>query len=119
LTVSPLHDQSGKVIGASKIGRDISERKQAEKLQRLLLDELNHRVKNTLATVQAIANQSSRHSRSPAEFVRSFSGRVQALARAHDLLTQAKLQGAEVAELVREQVLLGGADDPRIASSGP
>ncbi len=44
ITVSPLHDKSGRIIGASKIGRDITERKQAEKLQRLLIDELNHRV---------------------------------------------------------------------------
>ena len=119
LTVSPVRDQSGKVIGASKIGRDISERKRAEKLQRLLIDELNHRVKNTLATVQAIATQSSRHSRSSADFVRGFSGRVQALSRAHDLLTQTKLRGADVTELVRGQVLLDGTDDRRIAASGP
>src|ERR1051326_8113496 len=58
LCVSPLRDKSGKVIGASKIARDIAERKQAEMLQRLLVQELNHRVKNTLATIQAIANQS-------------------------------------------------------------
>src|SRR5262249_38834020 len=58
LTVSPLRDRLGNVIGASKVARDISERKQAEKLQRLLVDELNHRVKNTLATIQAIASQS-------------------------------------------------------------
>src|SRR5262249_14294894 len=57
LTVSPVHDKSGEVIGASKVARDITERKQAEDLQRLLVGELNHRVKNTLATVQAIANQ--------------------------------------------------------------
>ena len=119
VTVSPLRDESGTVIGASKVGRDISERKQAEKLQRLLTQELNHRVKNTLATVQAIASQSSRHARSPADFVRSFSGRVQALGRAHDLLTQTKLRGAEIMELVRDQVLLGQKHDPRIAASGP
>jgi PAS domain S-box-containing protein len=119
LTVSPVRDQSGKIIGASKIGRDISERRRAEKLQRLLVDELNHRVKNTLATVQAIATQSSRHSRSPADFVRGFSGRVQALSRAHDLLTQTKLRGADATELVRGQVLLDGTDDRRIAASGP
>ena len=94
LTVSPLRDQLGNVIGASKVARDISERRQAEKLQRLLMDELNHRVKNTLATIQAIASQSLQHAKSPADFVATFSGRVQALARAHDLLTQKKLQGA-------------------------
>ena len=119
LTVSPLRDRSGNVIGASKVGRDITERKQAERLQRLLVDELNHRVKNTLATIQAIANQSLHRAKNPADFVSGFTGRVQALARAHDLLIQTKLQGAEVLELVREQVLFGAADDNRVSCSGP
>ena len=119
LCVSPLRDKTGRVIGASKIARDITERKQAEMLQRLLVQELNHRVKNTLATIQAIANQSMRRAKSPAEFVKSFSGRVQALARTHDLLTQTRLQGAEIMDLVRDQVLLGGADDRRVEISGP
>jgi PAS domain S-box-containing protein len=119
LTVSPLRDSSGRVIGASKVARDITERKQAEKLQRLLAEELNHRVKNTLATVQAIASQSLARARSPGDFVSSFNGRVQALARAHSLLTQRSLQGAEVGELVRDQVLLGAGADDRFACSGP
>src|SRR3546814_5845075 len=50
LTVSPVHDKTGKVIGASKVARDIRERKRAEELQQLLIGELNHRIKNTLAT---------------------------------------------------------------------
>jgi PAS domain S-box-containing protein len=119
LTVSPLRDSSGKVIGASKVGRDITERKQAEKLQKVLIDELNHRVKNTLATVQAIASQSLVHAKSPTEFVSGFTGRVQALANAHALLTRSEMRGAEMMDLVREQVLLGAADDHRISCSGP
>src|ERR1700719_1167985 len=91
LCVSPLRDKTGKVIGASKIARDISERKQAEMLQRLLVQELNHRVKNTLATIQAIANQSMRRARSPAEFVKGFSGRVQALAPQQDTMMKMRL----------------------------
>jgi PAS domain S-box-containing protein len=119
LCVSPLRDKNGRVIGASKIARDITERKQAEMLQRLLVQELNHRVKNTLATIQAIANQSMRRAKTPADFVKSFSGRVQALARTHDLLTQTRLRGAEIMDLVRDQVLLGGQGDRRIEISGP
>ncbi len=119
LTVSPVHDKSGKVIGASKVGRDITERKQAEKLQQVLVDELNHRVRNTLATVQAIASQSLVHAKSPAEFVPSFTGRVQALAKAHALLTRSEMLRAEMMDLVREQVQLGGTDDRRISCSGP
>ncbi len=119
LTVSPLCDKAGKVVGASKIARDITERKQSEKLQRLLVDELNHRVKNTLATVQSVANQSLRRAKTPSDFVTGFGGRVQALARAHDLLAQTKMQGAELGELVREQVLIGNTDERRITYSGP
>lgn len=119
LTVSPLRDRFGRIVGASKVARDVTERKRAEKLQRLLTDELNHRVKNTLATVQAMASQSLRRAKNPADFVASFSGRLQALATAHNLLTEASLQGAELMELVREQVELGGRDDERIFYSGP
>jgi PAS domain S-box-containing protein len=119
LTVSPLRDRLGRIVGASKVARDVTERKRAEKLQRLLLDELNHRVKNTLATVQAMASQSLRRAKNSEDFVTSFSGRLQSLAKAHGLLTEAKLQGAEVMELVREQVEIGGVDDERISYSGP
>lgn len=118
LAISPVRDGSGRIVGASKVARDISERKRAEELQRLLLDELNHRVKNTLATIQAIASQSLRRAPDPASFVASFSGRVQALARAHDLLVAGELRGTGVGDLVREQVLLGQGD-PRVRAAGP
>jgi PAS domain S-box-containing protein len=118
VTVSPLRDRFGRIIGASKVARDITERKQAEELQRLLIDELNHRVKNTLATIQAIASQSLGRARSPEEFVASFSGRVQALSRAHDMLTETRMQGAQISDLVREHVLLGDTDR-RVSASGP
>jgi PAS domain S-box-containing protein len=117
LTVSPLRDITGNVVGASKVARDVTERKRNEELQGLLFEELNHRVKNTLATIQAIAGQSLRRAASPSAFVSSFNGRVQALARAHDLLVQGKMRGAPMAEVVREQVVPG--DDPRISISGP
>ena len=119
LTVSPLRDHSGKVVGASKVARDVTERKRSEELQRLLLDELNHRVKNTLASIQAIASQSLRRAATPGDFVASFNGRVQALARAHDLLVRGEMRGADVAEIVREQVALGAADANRIFCLGP
>src|SRR5262249_19790165 len=54
LTVSPVRDSKGRIVGASKIARDISQRKQAEAQQRMLLDELNHRVKNNLQMLQAL-----------------------------------------------------------------
>ena len=120
LTVSPVRDKSGTIIGASMIGRDITDRKRAEKLQRLLAEELTHRVNNTLAIIRSIASQSLRHAKSPPEFVASFGGRIEALARAHDLLTRSHLQGAELTSLVYEQVLLGAdAEDRRISFAGP
>jgi len=119
LTVSPLHDRSGKVIGASKVGRDITDRKRAEKLQRVLTEELSHRVKNTLATVQAIASQSLMRAKSSGDFVSGFAGRLQALANAHTLLTRTQMQGADVMALVGEQVLIGAANGDKISCSGP
>ncbi|BCW90211.1 hypothetical protein sos41_33790 [Alphaproteobacteria bacterium SO-S41] len=119
LTVSPMHDRAGNIIGASKVARDIRQRRESEELQTLLFDELNHRVKNTLAIIQAIAGQSLRTSRSADDFVMSFSGRVQSLARAHDLLVKGKMKGADVMAILREQVLLGEGDGARIWCSGP
>jgi PAS domain S-box-containing protein len=118
LSVSPVLDKTGRIIGASKIARDVTEKKRVEAIQRVLIEELNHRVKNTLAMTQAIASQSLRHARSASDFVESFTGRVQALAKAHSLLTDRKLEGAELTELVREQVTLGVADQ-RVICSGP
>lgn len=67
---------------------DITARKLAEERQRLVMAELNHRIKNTLATVLSIANQTMRHSPSAAEFVTSFGNRLQAMTRAHDQVTR-------------------------------
>ncbi len=118
LTVSPLHDETGRVIGASKIARDVSERKEAERVQRLLIDELNHRVKNTLATVQAIGRQSLAHAHTEREFVDSFTYRIQALAKSHSLLTESRMQGASLRDLIEEQAMTGAAAG-RISCSGP
>jgi PAS domain S-box-containing protein len=82
LTVSPIRDAQGKVIGASKIARDNTEAKRARDQQRLLLNEMKHRVKNTLATVQAIAMQTLQ-SASPEDRA-SYAARLNAFAGAHD-----------------------------------
>lgn len=85
LTISPIKDRHGKVVGASKIARDITDRKRAEEARELLLQEIKHRVKNTLGTVQAIASQTFRSS--PVEERSAFAARLRALSGAHDLLT--------------------------------
>ena len=114
LSASSVRDDKGHIIGITKVGRDITERKQAEDLQKLLLNELNHRVKNTLATVQAIAHQTVRSAKSPGDFASGFTARLQALSKAHNLLTQSSWQGANLLSLIREQLL-----DERISYAGP
>lgn len=101
LTVSPVRDASGTIIGASKIARDISERKSWEAKQMLLLRELSHRVKNSLAVIQAIARQTGRTSGSVGEFLDRFDDRLSALAAAHDLLVIGGWSGTSLAELGR------------------
>lgn len=98
---------------------DVTERRRAEETQALLVGELNHRVKNSLATVQAIATQSVRHAASPQEFLATFTGRLQALARAHSLLSAATWEGASVGRLIEEQLSLGAVAPERLAASGP
>lgn len=119
LTVSPLRDRSGRVVGASKIARDVSERKQAERLQRLLMDELNHRVKNTLAIVQSVASQSIAFASSPDDFLDTFSGRLRALSSAHDLLIRERMQGINLRDLVESQLFSEGDGPVGVSVEGP
>jgi PAS domain S-box-containing protein len=98
---TPLRDQSGALIGAVNMLVDISERKRAELRQKLLLDELNHRVKNTLATVQSLANQTARRAPSPDAFRESLEGRLIALSQAHDQLSQRNWEHADLAAIAR------------------
>ncbi|HEX3882609.1 MAG TPA: response regulator [Stellaceae bacterium] len=116
---SALRNAAGRLISINSQVLDITERRRAEETQRLLIAELNHRVKNTLATVQAIATQTLRHSIDPAEFATNFSGRIQALAQAHSLLSDATWKGADLAELIRDQLRLGSLDQSRVVTSGP
>jgi PAS domain S-box-containing protein len=99
--------------------QDITKRKRAEDMQQLLLGELNHRVKNMLATIQAIAQQTLRHTREPEDFVASFSGRIQSLGRVHSLLTDATWRGAALKDLIRDQLVLGAVDETRFIVKGP
>ncbi|WP_024519376.1 chemotaxis protein CheB [Bradyrhizobium sp. Tv2a-2] len=84
--------------------RDVTERKAWEAQQRLLLGELTHRVKNTLAVVQSIAHQTRRFSNSDEDFTDRLDGRLTALAAAHSLLVDSDWKGADLATLVRVQL---------------
>ncbi|PVX30034.1 response regulator [Sphingomonas pokkalii] len=97
---------------------DVTDRARAEETQRLLIGELNHRVKNTLASVQAIATQTLRHSSGPSDFAPTFIGRIHALARAHSLLSSTTWQGASLQELVAGQVQIGTVDEGRFVAQG-
>jgi two-component sensor histidine kinase len=99
---------------------DITEQKQAENRQKALIDELNHRVKNTLATVQSLATQTARHAKSVDEFVDAFESRLLSLGRAHDLLAKRHWQNAPLETLVREiTVPLTGAMRDLMVIEGP
>ncbi|HEV2621994.1 MAG TPA: PAS domain-containing protein [Frateuria sp.] len=86
------------------IFNDITEQKRHDEHQRLLLNELNHRVKNTLATVQSMAMQSFRAGTDPDNARQQFEGRLMALSRAHDILTRESWGGAALEDIVREAI---------------
>jgi PAS domain S-box-containing protein len=118
LTVSPVRDGRGRIVGASKIARDVTERRAAEKRQRLLLGELNHRVKNTLAVIQGMARQTVSRTDSVPEFVATFAGRVRALAAAHELLVATGWRGAGLAALVRRALEPHAAEGQAVVAVG-
>lgn len=101
------------------VNYDITERKLGDERQRLLLRELNHRVKNTLATVQALATQTVRHARHPSEFLQAFGARLQALGAAHNLLSDREWRGIGIRELVQIEVKpFDSVQQPRMTISG-
>ena len=99
---SPIVDDSSQTVGTIIEVRDISQERLAARQQRMLVNELNHRVKNTLATAQALARQTFRRN-DPAALA-SFTGRLAALARAHDVLTSNAWESAELGDVVASAV---------------
>lgn len=101
LSAAPVRDDTGAVASISFIARDVSERKQAEARQQLLLRELNHRVKNTLALVRALIRRTAQGSASVADFLESIDGRLQAMSAAHAVLSANWWRGVSLLELTR------------------
>ena len=115
----PLRDPDGAVRGAIATAVDITERKRAEEHRTLLINELNHRVKNTLATVQSVALQTLSVHADADMFRDAFEARLISLSRAHDVLTQENWDGADLRDIAEgvlrpyknaapNQIVLGG-----------
>lgn len=116
---TPLHDADGNLIGAINMLVDITERKQAEDRQKNLIDELNHRVKNTLATVQSLAAQTARNAQDAKDGYTRFEARLLALSRAHDLLTKRHWGLTPLDQLAREVLMpVFGHEPGRIEITG-
>ena len=91
VTISPVRVGDGRIAGVSLVARDIGARRAAERKAALLLGELDHRVKNILAIVSAVISQTLKTTTTPEAFAIEIGGRVQAIAKAHSLLTQSGL----------------------------
>nr|WP_255575013.1 PAS domain S-box protein [Caldovatus aquaticus] len=141
----PIRDAAGRVVRIGRLVRDVTARKRSEERQAMLMGELNHRVKNTLATVQSLARQTARGrlgdgGTAPDEaaaapprpggaqalerFLADFQARLLALSRAHDLLTARTWRGATLGEVVTAALAPwrsaeGGALATRIVEEGP
>ena len=117
LTISPVRSSDGRIVGASKIARDITERRRAAEHQKLLVGEIKHRIKNSLATVQAIARQtltSASH-----DEIDAFVGRLQALAGAHDVLTTENWNRAPLEQVVARAIgVFDDIDNERFVIDG-
>lgn len=100
----PIFDDDGAVKGIFVQGMDRTADVEAERRQRILLDELNHRVKNTLATVQSIAKQTLKDTESPAAARATFEARIMALSHAHDLLSRSSWAGADLRTILTREL---------------
>jgi PAS domain S-box-containing protein len=114
--LSPIQTSEGLMALASVV--DISERKRSEAQRELLMAELNHRVKNTLAVVQGIAHQTFRGTQAT-DAHSAFEGRLMALAAAHNILTQTSWEHASLDQLVSDTLQIRGTFANRISATGP
>ncbi len=102
LTVSPIKDATGKIIGASKIARDVTDRKRADAQIAMLAREAEHRTMNVLATVQAAVNLT--RAETTAELRDAIQGRIQSLANVHKLFVKSRWAGAELHDLIAREL---------------
>ena len=118
LTISPIRNATGEVVGASKIARDITERKRNDQQISLLAHEAEHRARNVLATVQATVHLTQ--SDTPEGLKQAIEGRIRALANVHKLFVESRWAGAELRSLVEEELAAYCQDrDGRTRIEGP
>jgi PAS domain S-box-containing protein len=118
LTISPVKNSEGKVVGASKIAHDITERKQKQEQITTLAREAEHRSKNLLANVQAMVNLSQADT--VGELKEAIEGRIQALANVHSLFVASRWIGAELTAIAKQELApYGAADGQRVQVEGP
>lgn len=114
----PIRDDGGAVAGIFVQGHDVTDTVRAADRQKLMIDELNHRVKNTLATVQSIAMQTARHHPEPKGFAEAFQARLMSLSHTHDLLTRSHWEGADLRAVLQHETDARGGPT-RIVPNGP
>lgn len=102
-----------------EVNRDITERKRSDEIRSLLIGELDHRVKNTLAIVQSIARQTARSTRDLTEFTSKFDDRLQSLAGAHHVLTESNWSGARIRDIISSQLFEASSPERRVVLTGP
>jgi two-component sensor histidine kinase len=118
VTVSPIFDPNGKPEKLLSISRDVTDRHAAEETRRTLFEEMHHRIKNTLSTVQGIIQQSLRQSTGLPEASLSIGQRLTAMGKAHDLLIQNEWISADIRQVVRDAVRAYVGDDRRLTIEG-
>jgi PAS domain S-box-containing protein len=116
LTVSPIYDDQGRILGASKIARDIGERRHNERRLKLLMSELDHRAKNMLAVAQAMLRLTRAETLS--DFVAAVEGRLAALARVHTQVADNRWEGAELRSIAIGCLEAFGDREGRIVIDG-
>ena len=118
LTVSPVKNAEGKIVGASKIARDITEQKRAQEQIATLAREAEHRSKNLLATVQATVSLSQ--SDTPEGLKQAIEGRILALANVHSLFVETRWIGAELSTIATQELSpYSEKDEGRVHIEGP
>jgi PAS domain S-box-containing protein len=117
LTVSPVRNADGRIVGASKIARDITEQKRSQEKISALAREAEHRSKNMLANVQAVVNLSQ--ASGPDELKKAIEGRIKALANVHSLFVQTRWIGAELSSIVSQELAPYSSRENRVRIDGP